>query len=105
MEDGFLSQNSTSDLNVLKIVLNNLHSTIKLTVEPAKFGNISKTLIIIFLVFAVLLHENGCVETDIFHQETNTNDYLNYNSYHSNHIKRNIPINLAKSILVFVSGE
>ena len=87
-------------LNALKNVLNNLHPTIRFTVEPAKFDNFSKISVI-----TVLLHENGYVETYIFYKKTNTHDYLNYNSHHSNHIKYNISFNLAKPILVFVSNE
>ena len=40
MNDGFLPWHSTLDLNVLKNVLNNLHPTIKFTVEPAKLDNL-----------------------------------------------------------------
>ena len=105
MDDSFLQWHSTLDLNVLKNVLNNLHPTIKVTVEPAKFDNFSKKLVINFLDITVLLHENGYVETDIFYKETNTHDYLNYHSHHPNHIKYNIPFNLGKHILVFVSDE
>lgn len=63
MDDGFFSRYSTFDLNILKNILNNLHPTKKITVEPEKFDNISKTMIINFLEITVLLHENGCVET------------------------------------------
>ena len=93
------------DLNVLKNVLNNLHPTIKFTAQPLKFENFSKTLVINFLDITVLLHENGYVETDMFYNKANTHDYLNYNSHHPNHIKCNIPFNLAKRNLVSVSDE
>ena len=105
MDDSFLPWHCTLDLNVLKNVLNNLHPTIKFTVEPTKFDNFSKTLVINFLDITVLLHENCYVETDIFYKETNTHDYLNYDSHHRNHTKYNIPFDLAKRILVFVSDE
>ena len=105
MDDGFLPWHSALDLNALKNVLNNLHPTIKFTVELTKFDNFSKTSVINFLHITVLLLENGYVETDIFYKETNTHDYLNYNSHHPNHIKCNIPFNLAKRILVFLSDE
>ena len=105
MDDGFLPCHSGLDLNVLKNVLNNLHPTIKFTVESAKFDKFSKTSVINFLHITVLLHEDGYLETDIFYKETNTHDYLNYNSHHLNHIKYNIPFNLAKCILIFVSHE
>ena len=93
------------DLNVLKNVLNNFYPTIKFTVEPTKFDNFGKTLIISILDITVLLHKNGYVETDIFYKETNTHDYLNYNSHHADYIKCNVPFNLAKRIVVFVSDE
>ena len=105
MDDGFLPWHSTLDLNALKNVLNNLHPTVKFTVELAKFDKFSKTLVINFLDITVLLHENGFVETDIFYKEMNTHNYLNYNIHHPLHIKYNIPFNLAKFILIFVSDK
>ena len=53
----------------------------------------------------ILLYENDYLETDIFYKETNTHDYLHYNSHHLDHVKCNIPFNLAKHVLVFVSDE
>ena len=97
MDDGFLPWYSTLDLNVLKNVLNNLNPTIKFTVEPAKFDNFSKTLVINFLDITVLLHENGYVETDILYKETNTHNYLNYDNHQPNHIKYNISFNFGKT--------
>ena len=108
-DDGCFPWYSTLDLNVLKNILNNLHPKtsykIKFTVEPVKFDNIYKTLIINFLGITVLLHENGYVETDTFYKETKTHDFLNYNGHLPNHIKCKISFNLAKRILVFVSDE
>ena len=83
----------------MKNALNNLHPTIKFIAWPAKFV-ISKKLIINFLNITV--YENGY---DIFYKEANTYDCLNYNSHHPNHIKRDIPFNLAKCILVLVLDE
>ena len=42
-----------------------------------------------FLDITVILHKNKKVETDIFCKDTNTRDYLNYNSDHPLHIKNN----------------
>ena len=61
----------------MKTVLNNLHLTIKFTVEPEKFNNFSNILVIKFLAITVLLLENGYVEEDTFYKETNTHDYIN----------------------------
>ena len=91
MDDGFLPWHSALDFDALENVLNNLHPTLKFTVEPGKFDKFSKTLVINFLDITVLLHETGYIETDIFYRETNT---LNY-----------IPFSLAKHILVLESDE
>ena len=48
MDAGFLPCHSALDLNALKNVLNNLHLTIKFTLEPAKFDNFGKTSVINF---------------------------------------------------------
>ena len=71
IDDGFLPWHSALDLSVLKDVLNNAHPNIKFTAGPAKFDNFSKTLVINFLDITVLLHRNGYVQTDIFHDKTN----------------------------------
>ena len=62
----FSPWHSALDLNALKNILNNLHPTIKFTVEPKKIDNFSKTLFINFLDITVLLHENGYVEQVYF---------------------------------------
>ncbi|XP_065662664.1 uncharacterized protein LOC136085297 [Hydra vulgaris] len=66
-----------------------------------KNGNIYN--VINFLDVSVILKNNKHIKTDIFYKETNTHDYLNYNSFHPFHIKKNIPYNLAKRIIVFTS--
>ena len=43
--------------------------------------------------------------TDVHYKETNTHDYLNYNSHHPTHVKNNIPFVLAKTIIVFTSDN
>ena len=48
MDAGFLPCHSALDLHALKNVLNNLHLTIKFTLEPAKFDNFGKTSVINF---------------------------------------------------------
>ena len=41
----------------------------------------------------------------IFYKDTNTHDYLRYDSNHPVHVKNNIPFTLAKKIIVFCSNE
>ena len=58
-----------------------------------------------FLDVYISLHQTGRLETDIFYKETNSHDHLNYFSHHSEHTMQNMPYNLAKRIIVFVSDE
>ena len=58
-----------------------------------------------FLDISIILHSSGLIETDIYYKPTNHHDYLDYKSHHPDHIKKNIPFNLAKRIIVFVSNE
>ena len=44
-------------------------------------------------------------DTEMYCKLMNTHDYLPYDSTHPNHIKNNIPYNLAKGITVFVSNH
>ena len=52
-----------------------------------------------------ILHSDNTVETDIYYKDTNAHDYLPYNSAHPKHCKDNLPYNLAKRIIVFVSND
>ena len=59
-----------------------------------------------FLDIEVILHSNNTVETDdIFYKDANAHEYLPYNSAHPKHYKDNLPYNLAKCIIVFVSDD
>ena len=53
----------------------------------------------------IFLNEEGNIWTDVFYKETNTHDYLRYDSHHPEHVKKNIPFVLAKRILVFTTRE
>ena len=53
----------------------------------------------------IILHESRAIETDIYYKETNTHDYLHYDSHHPPHITKNIPYNLAKRTIVFTSDS
>ena len=58
-----------------------------------------------FLDVSVILHSDRTIETDIYYKDTNAHDYLPYDSAHPDHSKDNVPYNLAKRIIVFVSNE
>ena len=44
------------------------------------------------------------VKIGIYYKETNNHDYLPYDNAHPHHTKNNIPYNLAKRNIVFVSN-
>ena len=50
------------------------------------------------------MHKDNSVETDICYKPTNTHDWLPYDSAHPDHTKNNIPYNLVKRIIAFVSN-
>ena len=58
---------------------------------------------IVVFIKILILKENDQLETNIFYKTTNSHDYLNYESSHPTHTKRNVPYNLAKRITCFVS--
>ena len=58
-----------------------------------------------FLDVSVILHPDRTIETDIYYKDTNVHDYLPYSSAHPDHSRENVPYNLAKCIIVFVSNE
>ena len=106
IDDGIIPWPRELDIQIFEAVLNNLDPKIKFTLErsvmyPTKNGNAQK---LNYLDISVILYESGLIETDIHYKDTNTHDYLNYHSHHPQHIKDNIPFNLAKRIIVFCSN-
>ena len=65
--------------------------------EPAKLTN--------FLSLNVFATPSGKILTNIHYKETNTHEYLHYDSHHPVHVKNNIPFCLAKTIIVATSDE
>ena len=96
-------------IDIFRELLNELHPSLKFTVKKGKnsceqnFDTFVQVLN--FLDVSIILHQNGRLETDIFYKEANSHDYLNCFSHHPEHTKQNIPYNLAKRIIVFVSDE
>ena len=88
--------------------LNNLDTNINYTYEKAKFSTDNNGLSyqsLNFLDVQVILKADKTIETDIYYKTTNSHDYLPYDSAHPLHCKNNIPYNLAKRIIVFVTDE
>ena len=107
MDDGFIFWPKHLDFNSFSICLNNLHPAIKYTFEKAKVivENSESCQVINFLDVSVILHSDRTIETDIYYKDTNPHDYLPYDSANPDHSKDNVPYNLAKPIVVFVSIE
>ena len=109
MDDGFVLRPKNANIDIFRKLLNKLHPSLKFTVKKGKnrceqnFDTFAQVLN--FLDVSIILHQNGRLETDIFYKEINSHDYLNYFSNHPQHTKQNIPCNLAKRIIVFVSDE
>ena len=84
-----------------------MHLAIKYTFEKAKVivENSESFQVINFLDISVILHSDRTIETDIYYKDTNAHDYLPYDSAHPDHSKDNVPYNLAKHIIFFVSNE
>ena len=84
-----------------------MHPAIKGTFEKAKVmvENSESCQVINFLDVSVILHYDCTNETDIYYKNTNAHDYLPYDSAHPDHSKDNVPYNLAKCIIAFVSNE
>ena len=98
-----------SNFDVFRELLNELHPSLKFTVEKGK-NNCEQNFdtfvqVLNFLDVSVILNQNGWLETDIFYEETNSHDYPNYFSHNPEHKKQNIPYNLVKRIIIFVSDE
>ena len=102
MDDGFLPVACSSG-NFGK-ALNNLHPAITFTVESSEYITSNRQQLN-FLDINVLLTDNVYTETDIYYKVSNSHDYLNYHSYHPRSTIKNIPFNLSKRIIVFVSNS
>ena len=107
MDDGFIALLKSINFGKFLECLNAMHPSIKFTDEKADVyvSNGVKIQQLNFLDISVLLTEKDGVQTDIFYKATNSHDYLNYHSSHPEHTKRNIPYNLAKRIVCFVSND
>ena len=84
IDDIFLLwQGKADDLNTFVNYMNNVHPTIKFTVQKSKTE-------IPFLDILVKI-VNGKLQTDLYVKPTDANNYLHYQSAHPQHCKSNIP--------------
>ena len=88
---------SDEELNDLHNVLNNLHPSIKFTME-------SSTTELPFLDILVIKEDRKII-TDLYYKKTDSHQYLLFNSCHPSHVKRNIPFNMARRVCTIVLEE
>ncbi|OOY72080.1 GIY-YIG nuclease family protein [Solemya velum gill symbiont] len=98
LDDCFIFwKKSKEDLHLFHSILNSLHESIQFTMDTN-----DKELP--FLDILVKLSGTK-ITTDIYYKNTDTHQYLNFNSCHPSHIKRNIPYCMARRVCAIVIEE
>lgn len=88
---------SVDDLKNFHSILNSIHASIQFTIETG-------TTKLPFLDILILKHGTDII-TDIYYKNTDTHQYLTFDSCHPSHTKRNIPFNIARRICTIVSDK
>ncbi len=108
MDDGTTLLPAEIEHELFLQLLNSMHPAIQYTIEKPELirdkemeGKSVQKLV--FLALILHLNEQGDIWTNVFYKETNTHEYLNFDSSHPDHVKNNIPYVLAKRIVVFTS--
>ena len=86
-----------SELNLLHATVNNLYLSFKFTIEYDKTS-------LPFLDLMVI-NKGGKIETDLFYKNTDSKQYLLFNSCHPKNTRNNIPYNLARRIKTIGSDD
>ena len=107
MDDGITALPHFMSIDTFLNLLNKMHPSIQFTITPPKLCEKNSELVqmVNFLAIIIYLSEGGQISTDIYYKNTNTHDYLDFNSHHPIHVKRNIPYTLAKRIIVFTTDD
>ena len=107
MDDGHSLLPEEVDQDVFLHLLNSMHYAIRYTIgKPERIiENRVLTQRSVFLSLLIYLDPDGQIWTDVHYKQTNTHEYLHYDSHHPNHVKANIPYVLAKRIVVFTSKD
>ena len=71
-------------------ILNSMDPSVQFTITRPVQTILKEQLFlrVVFLSIKVYSAESGKISTDINYKETNTHDYLHYNSHHPTHIKK-----------------
>ena len=106
MDNEFLLWPAMLNFDNFMVYLNNLHPFTNYTYEEAKVtrdekGNLVQ--ILNFLDVNVILNNKNIISIDLYYRDTSTHDYVPYHSAHPESCKKNVPNNLIKRIIVFVT--
>ena len=82
------------DFNIVLNMLNNLDPNLNFTCEQSDSG--------LSFLNLFIYKDGNFLKSDIFYKDTDSHDYLPFNSCHPRHIKTNIPGNLARMICTIV---
>ena len=96
LDDCFLIFTRSEDqLTKFHNLLNDLHSSIKFTIEKSRTS--------LPFLDTLLIKENGQLLTDIYYKPTDSKQYLLYTSCQPKHTRNNIPYNLARRLKMIIS--
>ena len=101
VDDGFILWPTHLDVEKFIAALNQLNKSIRWTVIRGLIEEGKQTNT--FLDIKVIKHPDNSLETIIFYKTTNNHHYLEYDSFHPQHVKDNIPFSMAKKINVFTT--
>lgn len=85
------------DLEAFHELLNNLYPDNQFTTEERQHD--------ISLLDICITHEGESISTDIYYKQTDTHQYIHFNSCHPRHTKRAIQYNLARRKCTTVSDK
>ena len=98
MDDCFIPwTKSVKDLEQLYSILNSLQKDLNFTLE---YSGAQQSFLDV-----LVKNQGGKIETDIFYKETDSKQYILFNSCHPRHTKINIPYNLARRLRTIVSED
>ena len=88
-------------------ILNSMDSSVQFTITRSTPTMVRREEyeMVNYMSVKLLKSNEGQIKTDIYYKDTNSHDYLSYNSHHPAHTKDNIAYCLAKTIIVFTSDE
>ena len=76
-------------------ILNSLDENLKFTFESSEQS--------ISFLNLFIYKDEGKIQTDVFYKDTDSHDYLPFNSCHPRHTKKNIPFTLSRMICSIVT--